>query len=82
MPELDDDQLMEPDWYIQRYTPKLGRDFILTARGLLTDDIRGDLKNLDDFCFRQHPQIKASQQRLDALGSIVRNQTKRILEAF
>lgn len=82
LPELDDDQLRKPDWYIQRCTPKLGRDFIVTAKGLLTDDIRRDLKRLNDFCFRQHPQIRASRQRLDALSSIVRNQAKKILESF
>ena len=79
LPELDDRQLLEPDWYIDRCTSKLGRDFMTNARGLLTDDIRADLKNLAGFRFSQHPEISASQPRLDALSAIVQRRIRAII---
>lgn len=71
LPGLDDEQLLAPDWYIDRCESKLGRDFITNARGLLTDEIRADLKNLTGFRFSQHPEISASGRRLEALSAIV-----------
>lgn len=78
-PELDQDQLDHPDWYLERCRPKFGKDFVITARGVLTPEIRSDLKNLQGFQFRQHGQIAAAQERLDALSNIVNKQIKRIL---
>jgi len=79
LPELDNDQLSQPAWYLKRCRPRLGRDFLLNARGLLTDSIRNDLKRLEDFQFQQHPTIRAEQERLDALSSIIREQIRLIL---
>jgi len=79
-PDLDSDQLAKPDWYMERCRPKLGRDFVLTAKRLLTDSIRYDLRSLRDFSFYQHPSIHAEQERLDALSAIVRKQVARILD--
>ena len=78
-PELDNDQLARPERYLKHCRPRLGRDFLLTARGLLTDDIRRDLKRLDGFAFQQHPAIRAEQERLDALSNIVQKQIKDLL---
>lgn len=78
-PELDSDQLSVPERHINRCWPRLGRDFILTTRRLLTDDIRRDLAQLKDFSFRQHPNIHAERERLDALSSIVQHRIERIL---
>lgn len=79
LPELDSDQLADPDWYLRRCKPRLGQDFIRNARGLLTDEIRRDLAELKDFTFRQHPMIHAEQARLDRLSKIVQNQVRLIL---
>lgn len=79
-PELDMDQLAMPERYLKHCRPRLGRDFLVTARGLLTDGIRRDLKRLEGFVFQQHPDIQAEQERLDALSGIVQGQIKRILE--
>lgn len=79
LPALDNDQLAAPEWYLQKCKPRLGMDFLLTARGLLTDDIRRDLKRLESFSFRQHPRIRAEQERLDSLSKIVQNQIHQIL---
>ena len=56
------------------------KDFLVTARGLLTPQIRSDLKNLQGFQFAQHSRITAPQERLDALSKIVNNQINAILE--
>ena len=74
--DLDDDQLKHTDWCIRHCSPRLGVDFIATARGLMTDAIRSDLKNLQSFRFEQHPSISASQQRLDLLTEIVQRQLR------
>lgn len=74
--DLDDDQLKHTDWCIHHCSPRLGVDFIATARGLMTDAIRSDLKNLQSFRFEQHPSISASQQRLDLLTEIVQRQLR------
>lgn len=79
LPALDNGQLAAPEWYLQKCRPRLGTDFLLTARGLLTDDIRRDLKRLESFSFRQHPRIRAEQERLDSLSKIVQNQIHQIL---
>jgi len=79
-PSLDGDQLTNPAWYVKKCHPKLGRDFVLNARQLMTDDIRRDLIALKDFSFTQHPHIAAEQSRLDALSSLVREQIRLILD--
>ena len=79
LPELDNDQLADPERYLRHYKPKLGQDFLYNARGLLTDAIRRDLTLLKDFTFQQHPRIHAEQTRLDALNKIVQEQIRLIL---
>jgi len=79
LPELDNDQLAAPAWYLRRCKPRLGKDFIRNAKGLLTDDIRRDLAQLRDFTFRQHPHIHAEQERLESLIRIVQEQVRLIL---
>ena len=79
LPELDNDQLADPAWYLRRCKPRLGQDFIRNAKGLLTGEIRRDLTELRDFTFRQHPRIHAEQERLDALSRIVQEQVRLIL---
>lgn len=79
LPGLDDEQLLEPDWYMERCSSKLGRDLLTNARGLLTDEIRTELKNLSEFQFSQHPDISASRLRLDALSTIVQRRIRDIL---
>jgi hypothetical protein len=59
----------------------IGKDFLLTARGLLTPEIRSDLKNLQGFQFDQHTRIEAPQERLEALSAIVNTQINAILQA-
>ena len=78
-PELDEDQLSAPDWYLEHCRPRLGRDFIVTAKQLLTDEIRDDLEKLKDFRFLNHPSIPISETRLHLLNNLVQRQLKRIL---
>ena len=79
-PDLDQGQLDRPDWYLQKCKPMIGKDFLVTARGLLTPEIKSDLKNLLGFKFTQHDRISAPQERLDALSKIVNAQIKAILK--
>ena len=79
-PELDEEQLAAPDWYIERCRPKLGRDFLITARGMLTEEIRADLEKLRGFQFENHPHLTISENRLELLGALVQSQLKQILK--
>ena len=79
-PELDEDALAVPDWYIDHCRPKLGRDFIITARGLMTDEIRADLEKLKGFQFKNHPKIPISENRLELLSALVQRQVSLILK--
>ena len=67
------------EWSIRYCAPRLGSDFIATARGLLTDAIRSDLKNLKGFRFKAHPRILLEAERLDRLNTIVQFQLDKIL---
>lgn len=78
-PELDEEELAKPEWYIRKCRPRMGKDFILTARGLLTPEIKSDLKNLAGFRFQPHPEIQVPQARVDALSEIVNGQIQAIL---
>lgn len=78
--DLDDDQLANPDWYIRRQTPRLGTDFIAAGRGLMTDTIRSDLKNLQGFEFVETDGIHVEGPRLPLLSGIVNRQIKKLLE--
>ena len=79
--DLDTTQLEKPDWYIGQCRPRIGVDFILTARGLMTDSIRNDLINMSGFSFRQHDAIRTDGLRLQRLSAVVNGQIRRILEA-
>ena len=78
--DLDEDQLAQPDWYISKCRPRIGVDFIKTARGMLTAEIRQDLNNLDGFQFNPHPTIELPPNRLEQLSVIVDRQRRAILE--
>ena len=78
--DMDQSQLENLFWCIGTCKPRIGTDFIATARGMLTPEIRRAVEGLREFSFRQHPEIRADQARLDALGAVVRSQAERILE--
>ena len=78
-PELDEDQLRSPEWHLKKCKPRIGKEFVLNARGLLTPEIKADLKNMVDFKFEQHPTIAVSQERLDALSILVQTQVQATL---
>lgn len=78
--DMDNDQLKNIDRYLKKIKPAVGSDFIATARGLLTDEIRRDLINLKGFAFGQHPEIAVDNERLELLSGIVNRQINAILE--
>lgn len=77
--DLDTDQLNHAERYIARLTPRLGSDFIVVARALMTDKIRNDLKNLYGFAFREHPQIPVADNRLEKLSGVVNGQIRQLI---
>ena len=79
LPELNDRQIVDSACYLQHCKPKLGQDFIQNAKRLLTDSIRQDLLELEDFEFQQHNDILVKQERLDALSRIVQKRIRLIL---
>ena len=78
--DLDEDQLAKPEWYISKCRPRIGVDFIKTAKGMLIDEIRQELKNLEGFRFAPHPTIALPMGRLEALADVVERQRRAILE--
>lgn len=77
--DLDNDQLKNPDWYISKCTPRIGTDFIVTAKALMTDEIRKDLLAFKDFEFMQHEEIRISEERLELLNKIVQDRIKLLI---
>ena len=77
--DMDSDQLKNIEWCIGTCRPRIGADFISTAKGMLTDELRSELINLKDFEFEQHPQISADAERLKQLSAIVRAQINKLL---
>ena len=77
--DLDSNQLKNTEWCIRHCSPRLGSDFIATARGLVTDSILSDLKNLKDFRFTSHPDILIEPDRIDRLNTILQCQLSKIL---
>lgn len=65
---------------ISKCRPRIGVDFNKTAKGMLTDEIRQELKNLDGFRFAPHPTIELPKGRLEALSDVVERQRRAILE--
>lgn len=68
-PELDEGELAR---LVLHCASRLGPDFVSTAKSLLTDDIRSDLKNLLGVSFVQHPEFRLPDTRVNRLNKIVR----------
>ena len=77
--DLDADQLNHAERYIAHLTPRLGSDFIIVAKALMTDEIRNDLKNLYGFAFREHPHIPVANNRLEKLSGVVNGQIRQLI---
>lgn len=77
--DLDADQLNHAERYIARLTPRLGSDFIVVAKALMTDEIRNDLKNLYGFAFQEHSQIPVADNRLEKLSGVVNGQIRQLI---
>ncbi len=77
--DLDADQLDHAERYIAHLAPRLGSDFIIVAKALMTDEIRNDLKNLYGFAFREHPKIPVTDNRLEKLNGVVNGQIRQLI---
>ena len=77
--DLDADQLDHVERYLAHLAPRLGTDFVTVAKGLMTDEIRSDLRNLEGFRFAGHPTISVEAHRLEKLSAIVNAQIHRLI---
>lgn len=77
--DLDADQLDHVERYLAHLAPRLGSDFVTVAKGLMTDEIRSDLRNLEGFRFAGHPTISVEAHRLEKLSAIVNAQIHRLI---
>lgn len=77
---IDTEALLERhEWYVRHSKPRFGTNYIAAARGVMTDEIRNDLRNMRGFSLAQHKTIRAEQARLDILNRIINNQIDLIL---
>ena len=79
--DMDGKQLENLGWCIRTCRPRIGTDFIATARGMLTNEIRQDLLTLTDFEFTQHTSFPADADRLRLLSALIRHQAGQILSS-
>lgn len=60
--------------------PRIGNDYINTAKLLLTPEIRRDLENLRDFEFEREAVANLPEERIRVLENVVQTQIKNILD--
>lgn len=78
--DLDDPLPAVPGDSVQQRLPWFGRDFIATGRGLMTDAIRSDLKNLEGFRFTLPASpFPVDNRRLERLSAVVNHQIQQLL---
>ena len=78
-PELNNEKLSNPAWYIERCKPRIGTDFLITARLLMTGEIRSDLKNLQGFKLKNHDELPISAERLELLNRLINSRINELL---
>ena len=71
-------QEQAPDEYIKGLSPKIGRDFVQTAKDVMTKSIRADLINLKGFKF-ENPGYGFPEWKLETLSRIVNDMIMKIL---
>lgn len=78
--DLEDPLPAAPEEWMRRRLPWFGRDFLTTGRGLMTNAIRSDLKNLKGFRFTP-PACPAAVEktRLETLSAVVNHQIQQLL---
>lgn len=78
--DLDDPLPAVPGDSVRQRLPWFGRDFIATSRGLMTDAIRSDLKNLEGFRFTLPASpFPVDNRRLETLSAVVNHQIQQLL---
>ena len=68
------------DAYLREKGPRIGDDFVETARALLYPEMRKKLQNLEGFRFERHPKHNLPEERLACLEEVVNRQIRLILE--
>ena len=68
------------DAYLREKGPRIGDDFVETARALLYPEMRKKLQNLEGFRFERHPKYNLPEERLVCLEKVINRQIRMILE--
>lgn len=68
------------DAYLREKGPRIGDDFVETARALLYPEMRKKLQNLEGFRFERHPKYNLPEERLACLEKVINRQIRMILE--
>ncbi|MCD8074954.1 MAG: HipA protein [Lachnospiraceae bacterium] len=79
LPYAEEEDFQEMDAYLSERPTRIGEDFNEIAYGVLTPEIRADLKNLSGFQFSRNRLYGLSEERLSVLDQLVNTQIDRIL---
>ena len=77
--DLDADQLDHAERYIASLTPRLGSDFIVIAKSLVTGVVPGGRGIINGFAIQEHPQIPVADNRLEKLSGVVNGQIRQLI---
>lgn len=80
LPYAVEEELLHPNDYLRTKAPKLGDDFLRSAKAALTPEIRADLINLHGFHFQYIDSDKFDLQRVKLLERLVNRQIEGILD--
>lgn len=80
LPYAEKEDLLHPEEYLKTQLPKIGTDFLQSAKAVLTPEIRADLINLHGFQFQYVESSKFDRQRVKLLEELVNKQISGILD--
>ncbi|MCD8022755.1 MAG: hypothetical protein LUF30_07235, partial [Lachnospiraceae bacterium] len=79
LPYAEEEDFQNMDSYLSERPTRIGEDFNEIAYGLLTPEIRADLRNLSGFQFSRRRTYGLSEERLSVLDYLINTQIDRIL---
>ncbi len=80
LPYAEEEELLHPEEYLKTQLPKIGNDFLQSAKAVLTPGIRADLINLHGFQFQYADSCRFDQKRVKLLEELVNKQISGILD--
>lgn len=80
LPYAEEEELLHPEEYLKTKLPKIGDDFLRSAKAALTPAIRADLINLHGFHFQYIDSSRFDVKRVKLLERLVNRQIEGILD--